>query len=105
MFVPSITTGIRQAQQINALERDNAATEQEIQDLQKKQDNLKDPTYIERKAREDFQYVRPGEEAYIVVNSNNNDESATQANKGARQRPWYEELFDSLKAVGLATEE
>lgn len=105
MFVPSISTGIRQAQQINALERDNNATEQEIQDLKHKQDQLKDPTYIERLAREDFHYVKPGEDAYIVVSDGETQEPSSQANKGQRQRPWYIELSDSLKAVGLATEE
>ena len=105
MFVPTVTTGIRQAQQISALERDNAATEQEIRDLEKKQQELKDPKHIERRARDEYHYAKPGEKIFIVESDKDEHDSANQANKGERQRPWYVELSDSLKTVGLATEE
>lgn len=105
MFVPTVSTGIRQAQQISALERDNEATEQEIKDLEKKQRDLKDPKYMERRARDEYHYAKPGEKIFIVESDKNEHASTNQANKGERQRPWYVELSDSLKTVGLATEE
>lgn len=105
MFVPTVSTGIRQAQQISALERDNKATEQEIKDLEKKQRELKDPKYMERRARDEYHYAKPGEKIFIVESDKNEHASTNQANKGERQRPWYVELSDSLKTVGLATEE
>lgn len=105
MFLPTISTGIRQAQQINALENDNAATQSEIRELQKKQRELKDPKHIERRAREDFHYTKSGEKLFIVESDSEEEAAKNQANKGDRKRPWYIELSDSLKTVGLATEE
>ncbi|MYM20003.1 hypothetical protein GSY69_08505 [Brevibacterium sp. 5221] len=107
MFMPSINTGIRQAQQIHALEQDNASTRQEVGDLEKKQDSLKDPEYLQRLAREQQGYVNKGEKPYIVVDdrASAQDEPADeQINKSSRPRPWYVEFADSLKSVGLATD-
>lgn len=36
-------------------------------ELQGRVDELKDPTYIELLAREDFGLVKPGEESYVIV--------------------------------------
>lgn len=37
------------------------------EELQRRVDELKDPTYIELLAREDFGLVKPGEESYVIV--------------------------------------
>ncbi len=108
MFVPSINTGIRQIQQITALERDIEQTRNEVEQLQDKQQQLEDPEYIERVARQEQHYVRPGENAYIVVDDIEDDASASAQDKverPMREQPWYIELLDSLKSVGYATKD
>ncbi len=107
MFLPSINTGIRQAQQIHALEQDNSSTRSEVRELGQKQRDLKDPQYLQRLAREQQGYVKKGEKPYIVVDdkpSAQEDPADEQINKSGRPRPWYVEFADSLKSVGLATE-
>jgi cell division protein FtsL len=108
MFVPSINTGIRQIQQIAALEQDIEQTQHEVEQLQDKQKQLEDPEYIERVARQEQHYVRPGENAYIVVDDTEDDASASAQDKverPVREQPWYIELLDSLKSVGYATKD
>ena len=66
--------------------------------------------HLERLARENLQYVHEGEEAFIVVDSPNDqgdeaNESEAGASKAVRAQPWYIELADSLRAVGYANEE
>ncbi|WP_180953217.1 FtsB family cell division protein [Brevibacterium ihuae] len=114
MFAPSISTGIRQWQQISALEQDIATTEQEVEQLADKQEQLHDPEYIERVARAEQFYVRPGEKAYIVVDDTAPDTTAEgtaadsagdRVERPVRDRPWYIELVESLTSVGYATKE
>ncbi len=111
MFLPSISTGIAQYQQIAALERDIEVTEQEVADLKERQEQLKDPDYLAQRAREDYHYAKDGEEVYIVIDDTGEEVAAKTAAAGAgekrtvRKQPWYIELVDSLKAVGFATEE
>lgn len=111
MFLPSISTGVSQYQQIAALERDIEVTEQEVADLKERQAQLKDPDYLAQRAREDYHYAKDGEEVYIVIDDTAEETAAESAAAGAaekrtvRTQPWYIELVDSLKAVGFATEE
>lgn len=114
MFAPSISTGIRQWQQISALEKDIATTGEEVEQLKDKQEQLHDPRYIERVAREEQFYVKPGENVYIVVDDTvgdttaegtSTDASGDRVERPVRSQPWYVELLDSLKSVGYATKE
>lgn len=114
MFAPSIGTGIRQVQQIAALEHDIETTGQEVEQLKEKQEQLHDPEYLERLAREEQFYVKPGENVYIVVDDtgagasaegNSTDAAGDRVDRPVRAQPWYIELVDSLKSVGYATKE
>lgn len=109
MFAPSVNTGITQWQQISALERDIEATESEVEALQHKQEQLSDPDYLAARAREEQNYVKPGEELYIVIDDAEEDTAAEadadRTPRPVRAQPWYQELVDSLQAVGFATEE
>lgn len=107
MFIPSISTGIRQAQRIHALEQGNSATRAEVSELTAKQDQLKNPEYLQRMAREQQGYVKKGEKAYIVIDdkpSAQEQPADEQYNKASAARPWYIEFSDSLRSLGLATE-
>ncbi|WP_349828774.1 FtsB family cell division protein [Brevibacterium litoralis] len=112
MFAPSVNTGIRQWQQISALERDIAATEGEVEALQAKQEQLTDPAYLAARAREEQHYVKPGEELYIVIDDTGAADEADAATTDTdrvdvpvRDRPWYTELLDDLQAIGFTTEQ
>lgn len=104
-FLPSVSAGVRQAQQIRALEKQNAQTQEEIGQLQQRRDDLNDPEYIKKLARERHLYAEDGETVYIVVGEERRRAAQDQANKGAVERPWYRELADFLSAVGMATED
>lgn len=106
MFVPSVNVGIRQFQQIVALEQDNEVTAEEVADLEKQQDRLEDPDYLAQRAREDQQYVKSGEKAYVVVDENPDETAESEAvTTSVRSEPWYTQLVDSLTNVGYATKE
>lgn len=108
MFLPSAGTGIRQMQQIAALEADIESTTSEVEQLRAKQEQLHDPLYIERLAREELHYARPGEDVYIVIDDTEDSAAETAADgveRPVRAQPWYLELVDSLTAVGYATKD
>lgn len=67
MFLPSINSALKQAQQIAALNNEISTTKAEVEMLQKKNDQLKDPAEIARRARAEQYYVPPGKQAVIVV--------------------------------------
>lgn len=109
-LIQPISTGLQQLQQIAALEADIAATSGEVEQLQEERDRLDDPEHLERLARENLQYVRDGEEAYIVVGGAQDrgeeaDASPVGSAQVVRAQPWYIELADSLRAVGYASKE
>jgi cell division protein FtsB len=67
------------AQQLNGLESTNTKLEERI-------DRLKDPDFIEQKAREQAGLVRPGETLYVVVPpSADKLEAKREARKRAKQ--------------------
>lgn len=104
-FLPSVSAGVRQAQQIRALEKQNSQTQEEINQLEKRRKDFDDPEYIKKLAREKHLYAEDGETLYIVVGEDRDDTAADQANKGQVDRPWYQELAEYMSTVGMATED
>ncbi|MCF2588789.1 FtsB family cell division protein [Brevibacterium sp. UCMA 11752] len=103
-FLPSINSALKQAQQIAALNSEIESTKSEVQGLEEKNENLKDPAYIKRKARKDQYYVEEGKNAVIVTNQEaiNGDDSDTD--RPQRKQAWYLELLESIQEVGNTVE-
>lgn len=104
-FLPSVSAGVRQTQQIRALEKQNSQTQTEIDQLEKRRKDFDDPEHIKKLAREKHLYAEEGETLYIVVGEDREDTAAGQANKGQVDRPWYQELAEYMSTVGMATED
>ena len=98
-FLPSVSAGVRQTQQIRALEKQNSQTQTEIDQLEKRRKDFDDPEHIKKLAREKHLYAEEGETLYIVVGEDREDTATGQANKGQVDRPWYQELAEYMSTV------
>src|SRR5699024_3148742 len=67
-FLAPLNSALKQAQQIAAPNHEIETTQAEVDNLEEKSENLKDPDYIKRKARADQYYVEKGKNAVIVTN-------------------------------------
>lgn len=70
---------------LEALIETNAQLEEEIEALET-------PVEIERRAREDFGLVRPGEIAYLVVPTEVEEEEVVQV--AERPQTWFDSIVD-----------
>lgn len=63
-----------------------------------------DDDYVRSQARERLSYVMPGETTYVVIGAEQFEDEAehsrTGAADGARARPWYETLQESVQEAG-----
>lgn len=103
-FLPSINSALKQAQQIAALNSEIDSTKSEVEGLQEKNENLKDPAYIKRKARKDQYYVEEGKNAVIVTNQEAIDDDDSDTHRPQRSQAWYLELLESIQEVGNTVE-
>lgn len=104
MFLPSINSALKQAQQIAALNNEIDSTRSEVEALEEKNEQLKDPTYIARKAREEQYYVEKGKNAVIVTNREPRSEDEKEAERTGGKQAWYLELLESIHEVGNTVE-
>ncbi len=64
-----------------------------------------DDDYVRSQARERLSYVMPGETTYVVVGAEQFEDETEHARAkadGARARPWYETLQESVQEAGGA---
>ncbi|WP_055557689.1 septum formation initiator family protein [Streptomyces sp. NBRC 110028] len=66
----------------------------EVAKLREQKARLRDPAYIERRAREHLHYLMPGETGFSMVDPGANAERSTD--QGAADRPWYTNLWDTV---------
>ncbi|SDS95221.1 Cell division protein FtsB [Brevibacterium siliguriense] len=98
-FLSPLNAALKQAQQIAALNDEIETTKSEVKSLKEKNENLRDPDYIKRKAREDQYYVEKGKNAVIVTNQEAVDEES-ESERPARKQAWYLELLESIQETG-----
>ena len=103
-FLSPINSALKQAQQIAALNNEIETTKSEVQSLEEKNENLKDPDYIKRKAREDQYYVEEGKNAVIVTNQEAIEDDDSDTDRPVRKQAWYLELLESIQEVGNTVE-
>jgi cell division protein FtsB len=68
-FVYPTQTYLPQRKELNAAERRLQVLEQNTKSLQRDSDRLQSDPEVERRAREDYGLVRPGETPYVLVPS------------------------------------
>ena len=102
-FLAPLNSALKQAQQIAALNQEIETTKAEVDNLEEKNENLKDPDYIKRKARADQYYVEKGKNAVIVTNQDAVDEDS-ESDRPVRKQAWYLELLESIQEVGNTVE-
>ena len=102
-FLSPLNSALKQAQQIAALNNEIETTKAEVKSLEQKNENLKDPDYIKRKARADQYYVEKGKNAVIVTNQDAVDEDS-EADRPVRKQAWYLELLESIQETGNTVE-
>ena len=102
-FLAPLNSALKQAQQIAALNQEIETTKAEVDSLEEKNENLKDPDYIKRKARADQYYVEKGKNAVIVTNQDAIDEDS-ESDRPVRKQAWYLELLESIQEVGNTVE-
>jgi cell division protein FtsB len=102
-FLSPLNSALKQAQQIAALNNEIETTKAEVKSLEQKNENLKDPDYIKRKARADQYYVEKGKNAVIVTNQDAVDEDS-ESDRPVRKQAWYLELLESIQETGNTVE-
>ena len=102
-FLAPLNSALKQAQQIAALNDEIETTKAEVKSLEEKNENLRDPDYIKRKAREDQYYVEKGKNAVIVTNQEAVDEES-EPEQPVRKQAWYLELLESIQETGNTVE-
>lgn len=88
---------------IAAAGEDLAALEAENERLAADLDALRTPEEIERLARDEFGYVFPGEQGFVVVDPDEGPEPASNASSEPLPdpRPWYAPIVDFLIGADL----
>jgi cell division protein FtsB len=70
--------------------------------LEARQQQLRDPAYVEQVARERLHFVMPGETVYVVLRPGEAPAPAAERGEAAPtgpERPWYGQLWDSVEAA------
>jgi cell division protein FtsB len=114
VLAPSLRTLVQQQEQITSMQRQVAAQKADV--AQKKHDVARwdDPAYIEAQARDRLLYVYPGEESYLVMDSESGatptpkptTESGTPVSSTV-QTPkvdWVQSMLSSVLESGLSDE-
>lgn len=93
---------IAQGRAVELSERKLAALEGETERLEGAARLLETPNEVERLAREEFGYVRPGEVAYVVVTAPGSvAPSVPETVAEPPRRHWWDPIFDFLTGQDL----
>lgn len=85
---------IMQRSQIAELQDERARMEENVRDLEERQDELAQDEYVEREARARLHYQYPDETAYIVVRPDSEAEAEAEAEP---DDPWFATLWQSVE--------
>ncbi len=92
-----LRTYFSQRSEFDQLRSSNQQLARQVADYQQKVNEQNDPAYIEAKARERLQFVKPGETPLVMMFPD--DDARKAAQKQAEERasnPWYGNLWDSI---------
>jgi cell division protein FtsB len=90
---------ISQRRHIAELREEKAKVEAERQKLLAESEQIRDPNWIKRTAKERLHYCGPGEKCYVVMDATpGKGETAVQQAADALP-PWYQTLWESVEAA------
>jgi cell division protein FtsB len=85
---------IAQRQQVDQLLAQRAATSAQVAALQQEAAELRQPSYVEQRARDELHMCFPGEQCYEVIDQ---PPPATAAKAKPPADPWYAKLWQSVQ--------
>ena len=90
-----------QRDRVELLERQLTVLEESNADLERRADDLRDPSYQQLLARERYGYVHPGEVPYVVVPPERDPSTIaeTLAVEESVPRSWYREVWDGVTGL------
>ena len=102
---PSLRGYLSQRARYDAVVSDIARAQATSAALEEELALWQDDDYVKSRARERLAYVMPGETTYVVVGAEQFEDETEHARAkadGARARPWYETLQESVQEAGGA---
>lgn len=104
ILAPTVRAYVHQRGEISALQEHLAEQKRHVAVLQAETQRWKDPAYVEQQARERLKLVKPGERSYTVIDGTTSAVPAAPATGVAtvppdmqRSRPWYGEVWESIR--------
>lgn len=108
---PTVSGYLSQRAEVNRLERSIESQRADIETLEQDVARWDDPDYVEAQARERLRFVREGETAFTVLDDTGElltepvPGMAAVSNDVHEQRPWYGEVWESVKVAGAGPPE
>ena len=102
---PSLRGYLSQQAQYDAIVKELDRARATSSTLEAELAQWQDDDYVRSQARERLSYVMPGETTYVVVGAEQFEDETEHARAkadGARARPWYETLQESVQEAGGA---
>ncbi|MDO5503496.1 MAG: septum formation initiator family protein [Actinomycetia bacterium] len=96
LLAPTVRSYFAQRSEISTLERQVAQSEERVAALEREEQRWRDPAYVEQQAREQLQFVRPGEVAYTVIGADEVIGQQVATGEVAEDRPWYDRVWASI---------
>ncbi|MFB4291576.1 septum formation initiator family protein [Nonomuraea sp. ATR24] len=93
---------IAQRRNIAELREEKARVEAERQRLLAEAQQVRDPNWIKRTAKERLHYCGPGEKCYVVMDADPG-KGRTAVKRPAAAPPWYQTLWESVQAADDGT--
>ncbi|MGW0483867.1 FtsB family cell division protein [Nonomuraea sp. NPDC003214] len=93
---------IAQRRNIAELREEKARVEAERQRLLAEAQQVRDPNWIKRTAKERLHYCGPGEKCYVVMGADPG-KGTTAVKRPAAPPPWYQTLWESVQAADDGT--
>ncbi|MCK0439813.1 septum formation initiator family protein [Gordonia alkaliphila] len=83
--------------EFNRLQAANEQLARDVEHYQRRVTEQNDPAYIEAAAREQLQYVMPGEKPLVLTYpSREQQEKAQEKERKYASNPWYQNLWDAV---------
>lgn len=109
-LAPFLKDAVNQQAELAALERDVAAREQRVDELEQQLERWEDPAFVKAQARQRLKYVMPGEVGYVVLDERPEEQPAGPSSQAAGEveghtGPWFGSLWQSVELAGQESAE
>lgn len=104
-LAPTVSGYLHQREEITTLEQQIRTQQEDIAALEGKVAVWEDPEFVEQQARERLRFVQPGEVAFTVLDDTGEllteplPGMAAVSNDVHESRPWYGEVWESVKVA------